>query len=447
MGFSSRTSKRSRAKRSAALPGASTVSGSREGAAARLQGPTLQRVRLPVDLLRVGMRIVKLDRPWTEVPVLFQGFVIDSDAQASILRQYCEWVVVENEIETLADAMDQAAELKKRTVQPLPETRPLARELPRAHQVWRNAHQLVDGLTRAIEQGHQIRLEDARPIITECVESISANASAMFWMSRVKSRDDYTAEHCVRVAIFTVAFARFLGLPDDELHIAGMCGLLHDLGKLKVPDSILNKPGPLSADEMAVMRDHTEYGFELMKSDPSLDAIISDVSRHHHERIDGQGYPDQLEEWQISRFARLVSIVDAYDAMTSDRCYRDGMPAADAIRVLYQNRGTQFDADMVEAFIRMIGIYPPGTLVELSSGEIALIVAVHPGKKLKPRVEVLLDRQKQRVEPRLIDLANPPDDAPIDIAHALPDGSFGLSLSSRIQQLIKEKPDTSSTSG
>ena len=260
----------------------------------------------------------------------------------------------------------------------------------------------------------------------------------MFWMSRVKSRDAYTAEHCLRVAIFTVAFARFLGLPDEDLHVAGMCGLLHDLGKLHVPDHILNKPGPLNCEELAVMKNHTHFGYELMKSDPALDSIISDVSRHHHERIDGRGYPDQLEDWQISRFARIVAIVDAFDAMTSDRCYRDGMPSSDAIRVLFQNRGTQFDAEMVEAFIRMVGIYPPGTLVELSTGEVALIVAVHPGKKLQPRVEVLLDADKAQVEPRLVDLGELQENTRIEIAHPLPDGAFGLSLESRIRQMVRK---------
>ncbi len=438
MGFRSRTSKK---------PNHKTATASSQPSTRHSIGQTLQRVRLPVDLLRVGMRIVKLDRPWTQVPVLFQGFTINNEAQASILRQYCEWVIVEDEIDALAEALDKAADLKKRTVQPLPETRSLVEEIPRASKTWHNAHRLIEDITRSIEQGHKVRLEDARPVITACVDSIKANASAMFWMSRVKSRDAYTAEHCLRVAIFTIAFARFLGLPDEDLHVAGMCGLLHDLGKLKVPDNILNKPGPLNAEELVVMKNHAHLGYELMKSDPALESIISDVSRHHHERMDGGGYPDNLEDSQISRFARIVSIVDAFDAMTSDRCYRDGMPASDAIRVLYQNRGTQFDAEMVEAFIRMVGLYPPGTLIELSTGEVALVVAVHPGKKLKPRVEVLLNADKQPVEPRLIDLSQLPPDTLLDIAHPLPDGSFGLSLESRIGQMVRKDPPLTSTSG
>ena len=398
----------------------------------------VDRVRLPVDLLTYGMRIVKLDRPWIEVPVLFQGFTLENDHQARILRQYCEWALVEGDEQVLAEALARVTSHKQRTATPLPETRSLAEEIPRANQVWGKTQAFVEQITLAIERGNDLNLQDARPVIRECVESIKANASAMFWMSRIKSRDAYTAEHCLRVAIFTVAFARFLGLPDEDLEIAGMCGLLHDLGKLKVPDEILNKPGALSPAEYAIMQQHTTFGYELLSSDPKLDPIIGDVTRHHHERLDGRGYPQQLEEWQISRFARLVSIVDAFDAMTSDRCYRDGIPASDAIRILYRNRGRQFDADMVEAFIRMVGIYPPGTLVELNSGEVALIVTVHPGKKLKPRIEILMDANKKPVPPRIVDLANPTTEEQQAIHHPLPDGAFGISLKGRIQQLVTD---------
>ncbi|RKR72014.1 HD-GYP domain-containing protein [Marinobacter nauticus] len=398
----------------------------------------LERVRLPVDLLQSGMKVVKLDRPWTEVPVLFQGFTLQTEAEARVLRQYCAWVVVEDEAERLAPVLDQIPHLKQRTTEPLQETRTLEQELPRAADTWSRTQQFVEKVIRDIEQHNDLELASARPLIRSCVDSVKANASAMFWMARIKHRDAYTAEHCLRVAIFTVAFARFLGLPEDDLEVAGMCGLLHDIGKLRVPDEILNKPGPLSPREYEVMREHTTLGHELLKQDPSLDPIISDVTLHHHERIDGRGYPQQLPEWQISRFARLISIVDAYDAMTSDRCYRDGMSPADAVRILYKNRAQQFDADMVEAFIRMIGIYPPGSLVELNTGEVALVVSTHPGRKLKPKVEILLDNNRHPITPRVMDLSSQTTtDGPArEIKAPLPDGAFGISLEGRVKQLM-----------
>ncbi|MBS8239851.1 HD-GYP domain-containing protein [Marinobacter lipolyticus] len=424
-----------RRKTSRTSPTRHTASAATPAARARVE-TSLHRARLPVDLIEQGMRIVKLDRPWTEVPVLFQGFTLERPAEAQILRQYCEWVVVEDEETRLSPLISKAAVLKRRTTEPMAETRSVAGEMPRAAAAWDNAQAFVEHLTRQIETGNDLNFQDARPVIRACVESIKANASAMLWMSRIKSRDAYTAEHCLRVAIFTVAFARFLGMPDEDLEVAGMCGLLHDIGKLKVPDEILNKPGALSPEEFRIMREHTTLGYQLLKTDPTLDPIISDVTCHHHERMDGRGYPRQLAEWQISRFARMVSIVDAFDAITSDRCYRDGLSTSDAIRILYRNRGQQFDAGMVEAFIRMVGVYPPGSLVELTSGEVALIVATHPGKKLKPRVEILLDGDKKPVTPRLLDLSAAETSAVPGIARPLPDGAFGISLQERIQQLV-----------
>ncbi|EMP54781.1 metal dependent phosphohydrolase [Marinobacter santoriniensis NKSG1] len=402
--------------------------------------PSLHRVRLPVDLLKPGMRVVKLDRPWTEVPVLFQGFTLADDAQARILRQHCEWVLVEDEEAALHAVLDEVADRKARTTRPLSETQPLAEELPRARQAWSRTQNFVEKVTRDIEAGNDLNLDDARPVLQQCVASIKANAGAMFWVSRIKHREAYTAEHCLRVAIFSIAFARFLGMPDGDLETIGVCGLLHDLGKLRVPDHILNKPGALSPDEFRIMREHTSHGYELLKADQGLDPIVADVTLHHHERMDGRGYPQQLAEWQISRFARLISIVDAFDAITSDRCYRDGLPTSEAIRILYRNRGQQFDAGMVEAFIRMIGIYPAGSLVELNTGEVALVVATHPGRKLSPRVEILLDARKQPVTPRILDLSetSSEDGHQREIAGGLPDGAYGMSLEDRIRQLTKD---------
>ncbi|AOY89579.1 phosphohydrolase [Marinobacter salinus] len=406
----------------------------------------MQRVRLPVDLLEPGLKIVKLDRPWTEVPVLFQGFTLTDDSQAQILRQYCEWVLVEDTEERLNPILDCISALKKRTTEPQAEARSLAEEIPRAHQAWNRTQQFVQQITAEINGGNYPDLQAARPIICECVESIKNNASAMFWMSRIKSRDAYTAEHCLRVAVFSVAFARFLGVPDEDLETVGMCGLLHDLGKLKVSDAILNKPGALTPDEFRAMREHTTLGYELLRADRTLDPIISDVTRHHHERIDGQGYPQQLTEWQISRFARLISIVDAFDAITSDRCYRDGLSTPEAISILFRNRGQQFDASMVEAFIRMIGVYPPGSLVELNTGEVAIVVATHPGRKLKPRVEVLLDANKNPVRPRIVDLASTvtEDQSLPEIISPLPDGAYGVSLRGRLHELMATSSENAS---
>ncbi len=399
----------------------------------------IPRTRLPVDMVEIGMRIIKLDRPWTEVPLLFQGFVVDTPDQIQTLRHYCHWVLVEGDPKRLAIIDERLEALNRKVNQPLPELRSLKQELPKAKAAYGQTQDFVDRILSDIEADRELDFSDAKPLIHNCVQSIQSNANAMFWMARIKSQDAYTAEHCLRVAIYAIAFGRFLGMPQEDLQVIGLCGLLHDIGKLKVPAGILNKPGPLTADEMAEMQRHTEFGYQLLQSHHQLEPIVADVTRHHHERIDGKGYPHRLDEWQISRFARIVAIVDAFDAMTSDRCYREGIPSSEAMRELYRGRGEQFDANMIEAFIRMVGIYPAGTLVELSTGEVALVIAAHPGKKLRPRVEIILGADKRGTVPYIIDLAENPLDSEgraYSIKQPLADGAHGVSLGARIGQVM-----------
>ncbi|WP_372964149.1 HD-GYP domain-containing protein [Marinobacter sp.] len=404
----------------------------------------LSRARIPVDLLQLGMRIVMLDRPWTDVPVLFQDFTLSTAEEARVLRQYCSWVVVEDTEERLTPVLAHIPLLKQKTALPLSETKTIEQELPRAKKTWSRTLTFVDRLTTNIIKNNALELDEARTLIKSCVDSVKANASAMLWMARIKNRDTYTAEHCLRVAVYAITFARFLGMPDEDLETAGMCGLLHDLGKLKIPGNILNKPGRLTPEEFAIMREHTTHGYNLLKQDKNLTEIVRDVTLHHHERIDGKGYPSGLPENQISRFARLISIVDTYDAITSDRCYKNGNSPSDAVRILFQCRGTQFDTDMVEAFIRMIGLYPPGSLVELNTGEIALVISSHPGRKLKPRVEIILDANKHPITPYILDLATETTEDALhrEINSPLPDGAYGIELKDRVQQLSNDRKNS-----
>ncbi|PVY75815.1 putative nucleotidyltransferase with HDIG domain [Tamilnaduibacter salinus] len=397
------------------------------------------QIQVPVDALTLGMHVEELDRPWTDVPVLFQRFVIRTEEQLSTLRHYCVWVWVDaNASECDADwgamAMKRGA---VRTVHPLPEQHPLSEELPRARKAYRKTRNYVDSLLADIRNQQTIELEEARPVIEACATSIQANANAMFWLGRVRSEDAYTAEHCVRVAILAIGFGSSLGLNDADLTTLGLCGLLHDIGKLRVPDAILNKPGRLTPEEMAEMKRHTEYGYALLTKQGDFDPIVQDTTLSHHERMDGRGYPGGKPGSCISRFTRIVTIVDAFDAMTSDRTYQKGVSTADALRILFKNRGDQFDAELVEHFIRMIGIYPPGSLVALNTGEVALVLANNPRYKLAPKVEVVLGPDRQPCRRRVLDLATHPesgDGTPYAITEPLPDGAYGFSLQAHIEQ-------------
>jgi HD-GYP domain-containing protein (c-di-GMP phosphodiesterase class II) len=381
------------------------------------------------------MRVVALDRPWTDVPTDFQDMIIHDVDDVATLRHYCTRVEVEAE----ASILDQIERAHAARVGKLPEKHSLAEELPRAHQAWHATQDYVDMIIEKIEHGETLPISEARPLVRACIKSISANANAMFWLARIKSEDAYTAEHCLRVGIYAITFGRYLGMTEGDLEVIGLCGMLHDIGKMKVDSAILNKPGALTDEEFAEIKRHPEYGFELLKNgDEEVEHVVLDSTLHHHERMNARGYPHGLPGHEISRFSKIVAIVDVFDAITSDRCYRAGMSTADALEVLYKGREEQFDAEMVETFIRMVGLYPPGTLVELNNGEVALVVASNSSQRLKPRVEILLNEDKAPCAPRVLDLAD--ESAGVRIARSLPDGTYGISLAGRIEELARKNP-------
>lgn len=403
--------------------------------------PGWLRLELPVDELRLGMRVVRLDRPWTEVPIPFQNFCLETELQLRILRQHCLWVEADVE-ERWARKHLPHRNPKRRPLNPPPVKHSLDREMPRAAASFAAARRYVDDVAVRLAQTNAVPVEDARPVIRQCVSSIMANPNALFWLTRIKNEDQYTAEHCLRVAVLATTFGHFLRLPAGDLEILGLCGLLHDIGKLRVPAHILNKPGSLTPEELVEMRRHPEYGANMLRTDHPLDSIVTEVALGHHERMDGQGYPAALPAWQISRFTRIISIVDAYDAITSDRCYRRGRTPDEALRILYRERSRHFDSELTEIFIRMIGLYPPGSLVELNTGEIAVVHASNPNERLRPRIEVVLDAQHRPIVGYQLDLAENPVDEhgqPYQIRQTVADGSFGWHLQQRIADLAHAK--------
>lgn len=397
----------------------------------------VRQVEIPSDAVRVGMYVVRLDKPWTEVPLLFREFVVENEEQLQTLRGHCFSVTVEMTDSQLRLLEKQNKGLMRKPLDVLPEKATLVEELPLAHEHYHKAQGFIDELLGSIERDQELRLDGFQDIVKNCVTSIMSNASAMFWLTRIRHEDAYTAEHCLRVGILAITFGRFLDFPEKDLQTLGMCGMLHDVGKMKIPADVLNKPGALSPEEWQLMKQHPELGHELLDSQHDLDPVILDATLSHHERLDGTGYPNGVSGLNISLFARIVSIVDAYDAMTSDRPYMRGRTTAEALNILYKCSGNQFDGSLVEVFIRMIGIYPSGSLVELDNGDVAVVVSSRPNQKLLPVVEVVRDREGNPCQPRVIDLA---ESAANDngsarrIARALSDSVAGFDLQSYIEQ-------------
>jgi HD-GYP domain-containing protein (c-di-GMP phosphodiesterase class II) len=258
--------------------------------------------------------------------------------------------------------------------------------------------------------GHALNVSGAAPLVDEINDSISRNPEAFLNLARLKTKDDYTYLHSVAVCALMIALGKHLGLSDTELKDAGLAGLLHDVGKMMIPDDVLNKPGKLSNEEFEIIKQHPRKGWELLKGAPEITAIALDVCLHHHERVDGKGYPERISGDQLSVYARMGAICDVYDALTSNRCYKNGWEPADTIRKMAEWKDGHFDERIFQAFVKTIGIYPSGALVKLKSGRLAIVIEQTEKSLLTPIVKAFFStKSNEPIMPEMIDLRHSQD--------------------------------------
>jgi len=234
------------------------------------------------------------------------------------------------------------------------------------------------------------------------IDNILVKPHAMAWLTHLKNRDEYTMTHSVNVCILALTFGRHMQLPREQLEILGVGALLHDIGKLRVPTEILNKPDRLTRDEFEIMKKHPVEGYDILREDLLMSPQILDIVLHHHERISGQGYPEGMLGDSISGLTKMTSIVDVFDAITSDRCYHDGLSPYIALQNIYRWTDNAFDKNLVEGFMGCMGVYPVGSLVELNQGQIAVVIATTPKTKLRPMLLLLTDKEKHFLKTRRI---------------------------------------------
>jgi putative nucleotidyltransferase with HDIG domain len=395
----------------------------------------LIEVKLPANALEIGMHVTRLDRPWIEVPVLLQGLTISGPEDIELLNSYCEYVYIEIEKEFWLETGKPLS--KEKTFPGFQEKEDIHKVLPAAKFTYEQTQQHVDEVLTSISNGERFDMDASRKAIQACVKNIMRNANALLWLTQIKEQDQYTSEHCLRVGILAIAFGRFLGMSEPDLELLGLCGMLHDVGKLKVPDEILNKPGRLSRIEFDIMKQHAVFGKEILASQKGADTLIIETAHYHHERIDGKGYPHQLNARYLHKFIRMITIVDAYDAITSSRAYKNGAPAFDALKILFSERDMHFDSELTEAFIRMVGIYPPGTLVEMTNGEVGIVISANPDARLRPKVELVMTSEKKFRAPYVINLAETISDKSgkaYMIKQGLANGTYGVDVSQYIMK-------------
>lgn len=417
------------------------------------------RMLVPVELLREGIYVCDLDRPWTETPFLFQGFSLEADGDIQTLREHCDNVVVDPERcdpQALADL--RAALLSLSVNRPAGASaegdavaaviRPRPRNfaaifgdrrnpdpagfralVAKAHRTRMDARRVVDNAMRDLRLGRSVDTRGTRALIHDLVDTVSGDASAALWLTNLKNADEYTSIHCVNVCILSLAFGVHVGLDRNQLLQLGIGSMLHDVGKTLTPKGILNKAGRLTPEEFEVMKRHAEDGYRIMADNDRMPKAALEIIRYHHERRAGQGYPLGLSGDRIPLHALIVGIADMYDAMTSDRVYRAGLPADQVLSMLYEQADDLFGVELVREFIRCVGIYPVGSVVELDNGAVGVVVAIRPDARLQPTILLLRNPDGKACARRaLINLAAPVrgDNAPRRIRRALEPASAGV---------------------
>ncbi len=420
-------------------------------------------VKTSIEGLRIGMFVSRLDRPWIQTPFAIEGIEIMNEEDIEQIGRYCNFVFVDIDIGLSPDPRywvlkeenaprattkyvsqnsskpekrqtpDEYTKLRKKTYE---DKTTFSTESKMAEKVLNNVQADFGRLISNIKRGKELDANIVKEGVSAMVESIIRNPSAMMWVTQVRKLDEYTYSRALGTSVWCATFGRHLGLDKVEIENLALGGLLLDVGKSRIPLSLLKKTGSLNGTEMQLMRKHVDLGVRLLSKTTKLsvrEKLPLDVLQMiatHHEKSNGSGYPQGLNNTEIPVFGRIVGIVDTYDAITSERPYAAGVAPRtphEAIGELYEMRGTVFQSELVEQFIQTVGLYPTGSLVELSTGEVGVVVATNGLRRLRPSVMLLLDGDKNPLPDfRHVDLSQPEVHA--TVKEGLHAGAYGIDM-------------------
>lgn len=394
-------------------------------------------VKLKVGDLRKGMFVCQLDKPWEDSPFMFEGFEIETDADLEAVRKHCEFVYIDlGRTQVVRVKIDHVPES---SFFPGSSPTPLDKEIETAEVTKSQTSNLVKTFQDEVKFGRSLDMGLAKSAVAQCVASIMRNPDAMMLLTQIKEKSIHTSEHAFNVCIYSIILGRLLGYDAQQLEEIGTCGLLHDIGNIEIPAHILNKKDALTPEEYEIIKRHTIYGRDILMSARNIYAGAVDVAYCHHECLDGSGYPRGVTGKSLNQNSRIVAVVDRYGAIIRNTVYRSAINHLDAVNtmnILAENK--KIDPKLNSMFVSYLGFYPPGTIVELSSGEIAIVLKTNPKQRLKPQVLIVRDLDRNPAE-KLLDLATQSIDErgkPYKIKMVHLPGYLGIELSSYFNALI-----------
>jgi len=375
----------------------------------------MQRKQVTVGELQFGMFVAELDRPWTETPFMFQGFHLKTDQQLAALKKHCKHVFIDLERTEKPEPRVPAAQFKIRGQTKYAETVKVEVEYHAATQVYSKTFDRVDELLKPVAKaGGVLEAKDVKESVTRLTDSVVRNPDAMLLVTRLREKSAAAHARALQVSIYMIVFGRFLELAREELELLGLVGLLQDVGKTRLPASIMEKDTTLTPEEAEIFKRHVTLGAEILKETPGIPPRLLELAILHHERQDGTGYPRGLKGDQIGLYGSIAAIADTFDTLTAQRS-RGGEPLSPsaALSYLYKERGAGYHSDLVEQFIQCVGVFPVGSVVELNSGEIGLVITQNLVRRLKPRVMIVLDAKGAPMRPhKILDLDRDPKYTP-----------------------------------